>query len=125
MLLDTDVLIDILRGHEPALEWFAGLEILPGIPGFVAMELVQDADNKIRVERAMKLISPLTIAWPSTSACDRALSAFKSYHLSHSLGLLDALIAATAIELSAPLLTFNAKHYRIVEGLEIRQPYAR
>ena len=125
MLLDTDILIDILRGHEPAVEWFAELELLPRIPGFVAMELVQDADNKNRIERAMKLISPLAIAWPSASACDRALADFKTYHLSHSLGLLDALIAATAIELSMPLLTFNAKHYRVVDGLEIRQPYTR
>ena len=36
-LLDTDVLIDVQRGHPPALAWFAGLTELPTIPGFVVI----------------------------------------------------------------------------------------
>lgn len=42
-LLDTDVLIDIQRGHAPALSWFASLSEIPSVPGFVVMELIQDA----------------------------------------------------------------------------------
>ena len=42
-LLDTDVLIDIQRGHAPAVAWFASLADLPSVPGFVVMELIQDA----------------------------------------------------------------------------------
>jgi predicted nucleic acid-binding protein len=38
-LLDTDVLIDIQRGHQPAIDWFVGLPKVPTVPGFVAMEL--------------------------------------------------------------------------------------
>ena len=45
-ILDSDVLIDVLRGHPPAVDWFGGLVELPSVPGFVAMELIQDADNK-------------------------------------------------------------------------------
>ena len=41
-LLDTDVLIDIQRGHAPAITWFASLSELPCVPGFVVMELIQD-----------------------------------------------------------------------------------
>ncbi len=44
-LLDTDVLIDIQRGHAPAIGWFAALREVPSICGLVAMELVQDARN--------------------------------------------------------------------------------
>lgn len=39
-LLDTDVLMDVQRGHPPALAWFASLAALPAVPGFVVMELV-------------------------------------------------------------------------------------
>ena len=39
-LLDTDVLIDVQRGHVPALTWFAALNELPSVPGVVVMELV-------------------------------------------------------------------------------------
>ena len=124
-LLDTDVLIDIQRGHPPALVWFSQLKELPSIPGFVAMELIQDARDSREVKKAFKMVAPLNVVWPQPSDCQRALGDFSIYHLSHSLGLLDALIAATAIGLSATLLTFNIKHYRAVPGLKIKQPYVK
>ena len=124
-LVDTDVLIDIQRGHPPALAWFAGLTELPAVAGFVVMELVQDARNAREVRRALKLVAPLHIVWPTEADCARALSDFTVYHLSHALGLLDALIAACAVGLSATLYTFNDKHYRSVPGLMTAQPYTR
>lgn len=124
-VLDTDVLIDIQRGHAPALAWFASLIDLPSVPGIVVMELIQDARNAQQVRKALKLASPLPVIWPTESDCRRALSDFAAYHLSHGLGLLDSLIAACAIGMSATLCTFNVKHYRNVPGLLLEQPYAR
>jgi len=124
-LLDTDVLIDVQRGHPPALAWFASLTDLPAVPGFVVMELIQDARNAAEVTQALKLIAPLRIVWPTEADCTRALSDFTTYHLSHGLGLLDALIASCAVGLSATLCTFNVKHYKVVPGLVTAQPYAR
>ena len=124
-LLDTDVLIDIQREHAPALTWFADLTELPAVPGFVIMELIQDAQNAGQVQQALKLVAPLPVVWPTAADCQRALTDFTSYHLSHNLGLLDALIAACAIGSSATLCTFNLKHYRMVPGLGVAQPYAR
>ncbi len=124
-LLDTDVLIDIQRGHASALSWFAGLTELPSVPGLVVMELAQDAQNRQQVRQALRLVAPLPVVWPTEADCNRALSDFTTYHLSHSLGLLDALIASCAVGLSATLCTFNVKHYRIVPGLITVQPYTR
>ena len=124
-LVDTDVLIDVQRGHPPALAWFGGLSDLPAVPGFVVMELIQDARNSREVRRALKLVAPLQVVWPTEVDCARALSDFTAYHLSHSLGLLDAVIAACAVGLSATLFTFNDKHYQVVPGLVIAQPYTR
>jgi predicted nucleic acid-binding protein len=124
-LLDTDILIDVQRGHPPALAWFAALTELPSVPGFVVMELVQDARNQREVEQALKLVAPLSVVWPSAADCNRALTDFSTHHLPHGLGLIDALISACAIGLSAKLLTFNDKHYRSVPGLAIAQPYIR
>lgn len=124
-LLDTDVLIDIQREHIPALTWFASLTELPAVPGFVIMELIQDAQNAGQVHRALKLVAPLLVVWPTAADCQRALTDFTSYHLSHNLGLVDALIAACAIGSSATLCTFNVKHYRMVPSLDVAQPYAR
>ena len=123
--LDTDILIDVQRGHPPALAWFAQLTELPCVPGFVVMELVQDVRNNREVEDALKLVAPLRVVWPSAVDCTRAVSEFSTYHLSHGLGLIDALIAACAVGLTARLCTFNDKHYRPVPGLVTEQPYAR
>lgn len=124
-LVDSDVLIDILRGHAPAVEWFSGLRELPSIPGLVVMELIQDADTNERIRKAMKLVAPLPIVWPSPAHCQRALDDFRNLHLSHRVGLLDSLIAACAVGHSATLLTFNTKHFRTFSDLSVEQPYVR
>ena len=124
-LVDTDILNDIQRAHPPAMAWFAGLSQLPLVPGFVAMELVQDARNAREVRKALQLIAPFQIVWPTDADCACALSDFSTFHLSHGLGLLDSLIAACAAGRSATLYTFNVKHYSAVARLATAQPYTR
>lgn len=112
-LVDTDVMIDIQRGYAPALAWFASLPELPSISSFVVMALIQDAQNKQQVRQVLQLVSPLPIVWPTETDCARALSDFTAYHLSHKVGLIDALIVACAVGRNATLCTFNVKHYRV------------
>lgn len=124
-LLDTDVLIDVQRRHPPAIEWFANLTDLPAVPGYVVMELIQDARNQREVHNALKLVSPLQIVWPVVADCTQALANYAAHHHPHGLALIDALIAATAQGLNASLLTFNEKHYRPIADLKTKQPYSR
>jgi predicted nucleic acid-binding protein len=125
VVLDTDILIDVLRGHQPAIEWFSTLSEIPSIPGFVVMELIQNAQNKQEVNQVFKLIAPLPVIWLTEADCTKALSDFSQYHLSDGLGLLDALIAHCALGQQATLCTFNIKHYRVIRNLKISQPYVR
>ena len=125
LLLDTDILIDIQRGHPPAVAWFDGLDEVPSIPGLVAMELIQGAKDTKQVRDARRLVAPLPVVWPTEADCQRALTDFAALHLTEGLGLLDSLIAACAIGLSASLCTFNAKHYAMIPGLTIEQPYVQ
>lgn len=125
LLVDTDILIDVLRGHPPALQWFSKLEEIPAVPGFVVMELIQDAPDKARVAKALRLVEPMPIVWPTPTDCHWALVVYKDFHLSHGLGLLDALIAACAIGHQGTLLTFNTKHYRALPELDLEAPYSR
>jgi predicted nucleic acid-binding protein len=125
LLLDSDVLIDIQRGHPAAVAWFAGLTDLPTVPGLVVMELIQDSRNKQEMTDSLALVAPLPVVWPIDADCQRALTEMTAFHLSNGIGLLDCLIAATALGRSADLCTFNAKHYRVVAGLKLLQPYTR
>jgi len=103
LLLDTDVIIDVQRGHPPALTWFSSLTELPSIPGLVVMELIQDARNAKEVAQALKLIAPFSVIWPTEADCSKALTDFTSFHMSHGLGLLDSLIGACAFGRGAEL----------------------
>lgn len=125
LILDTDVLIDFQRNYKPACIWLSSLEEIPSVPGFVVMELIQSAENSKQILAAQKLIAPLSIVWPTIGDSQRALNTFSELHLSHGLGLLDSLIATTAIGLSATLVTFNLKHYRAISDLKTLQPYSK
>ena len=124
MLLDTDVAVDILRGHPPAVTWLQGLgPTLLGLPGLVLMELLQGCRNKAEQQQVERFCRAYALHWPREADCQRALQDFVSFHLSNSLGLLDALIAHTAVGLNDVLATFNTKHYGVVGGLTTVQPY--
>jgi predicted nucleic acid-binding protein len=122
---DTDVLIDVQRKHPPAVAWFTALTQMPSVPGLAVMELYQDARNARELREARRLVAPMPVVWPTEADCRKALVDFTRFHLSHNLGLIDSLIAATAVGLGAELATFNAKHYRVVPGLVTVQPYKR
>jgi len=124
-ILDTDVLIDVQRGHSGALEWFTGLTEVPSVPGIVVMELIQGATNSRQLKEAQRLTAPLPVVWPTVTDFEAALSNFVTFHLSHGLGLLDSIIASVALGLDAELCTFNLKHYRVIAGLRIVEPYTR
>jgi predicted nucleic acid-binding protein len=76
LMLDSDIVIDVQRGHPDAVAWFRGLTELPLLPGLVMMELIQDAPNKKQMEAVQRLVKPLPIVWPSTIDCDKALDDF-------------------------------------------------
>jgi predicted nucleic acid-binding protein len=125
-LVVTDVMVDILRQHPPAVAWLASLGEEPiQIPGFVAMELIQGCSSLKEQRNVERILRPSTLVWPKPEEYNSAFAVYYRFHLSHSLGLLDALIAQVAISLSVPLCTFNIKHYAAVPGLTINQPYSR
>jgi predicted nucleic acid-binding protein len=125
-LLDADVIIDVQRLHPAALAWYSSVSPATlAVPGYVVMELYQDALNKAQLRITDTLIGHLPIVWASETEASRALSLFRTLHLSHGIGLVDMLNAATALTHALPLCTFNVKHYRLVPALATEQPYTR
>ena len=127
ILLDSDVMIDLLRQYPPALKWFDALEEEEEVllPGYVVMELIQGCRNKSEQERLQRELATCGVVWPEAEDCDRALQVFTQYRLRHNAGLLDVLIGQTAVALGMPLYTFNQKHYHFIPGLQTVQPYER
>jgi predicted nucleic acid-binding protein len=126
ILLDTDILIDVFRNHPPALAWIDSvLALHPALPGYVVLELLAGCHNKSDVQFIQRRIQKFAVLWPDAAATNAILFVFANGHLSHALGTLDALIAATAISHNLTLHTFNTKHFAAVPGLKTIQPYTR
>jgi len=126
-LLDSDVLIDLLRKYPPAVGWFDALhgdEEL-AVSGYVVMELIQGCRNKAEQDRVQRELAAYGVVWLSPTDCDRALEVFAVYRLSHHAGLLDVLIGQTAVALDIPLHTFNQRHYSFIPGMQTIQPYTK
>ena len=124
MLLDSDVMVDVLRSYAPAIAWLASIRPTPlGLAGLAAMELLQGCRNLAEQRRVEKRLQSFPRYWPTLADCQRGYQDFATYRLSHGLGLIDALIGATAIGHGETLATFNVKHYAVIAGLTTVQPY--
>ena len=127
ILLDSDVMIDLLRQYPAAISWFDTLnddETLL-LPGYVVMELIQGCRNKVEQEQLQHELAIYGIVWLAPVDCGKALDVFTEYCFSDNAGLLDVLIGQTAVASSVPLYTFNQKHYRFIPGLQTIQPYEK
>lgn len=126
LLVDTDVMIDVMRNHTPAINWLQTLhQEQVGLPGLVVMELLQGCQNKTQQQRVERLFVARKLFWPTSDDCQRALQDFARYSLSHNIGMIDTLIAHTAVGAGLQLATFNQKHYRVITQLQTIQPYQR
>lgn len=125
-LLDTDIVIDFLRRRDYAqklLENWAGEGLLV-ISTLTHLEIYQGM--KSNEEKATNIfldgLISVAVDVPIARRAGRMLGELRSKGVTVGMG--DAIIAATALQLSAPLLTNNVEHYpftdlRVVRGLEI------
>ena len=121
ILVDSDVLIWTLRGNPKALAHMQELADWH-ISAVSYMELAQGCRNKTELKAMQKAFkSASSDVLPITMAIsDLACQLVEAHALSHSLYMADALIAATAIGYSLPLLTANTKHFAAVAGLKVQ-----
>jgi predicted nucleic acid-binding protein len=121
-LLDTNVVIDLLRAWPPALDWLADSQGL-GVSSPVWLEVLQGAPNKAEQRRAYELLTRFALIEPLPTDFAWAIQAILKYGLSqHILGM-DALIAAPCARLRIPLYTHNLKHFVPMLGDLVRKPY--
>jgi predicted nucleic acid-binding protein len=120
MLIDSDVLVWLTRGHEGAVKRLHAVEAWR-ISTATYIELAQGCRDKADLARLKKgLAARNTEILPITPAISkRAAELIDQLALSHGMRLADALIAATAIELQATLITANVKHFSPSKDLSI------
>ena len=120
MLIDTDVIIWYMRGNLTARETIAKHREFT-ISVVTYMELVQGMRNKNELAVLRKALKSWStkIIYITEEISSKAMFYVEQHYLNHSMQLADALIGATAVSHGIPLLTGNAKHYKIVKDIKL------
>jgi predicted nucleic acid-binding protein len=121
VIVDTDILIDAGRGIEEAVSCLHSIELQSSvaISAITQMELLIGSRNKRELKEIEKFLSRFRILKVTGQGSDAAVELIRQYRLSHGLLIADALIAATALVLSSPLISKNQRDYQFIAGLEL------
>lgn len=124
-LVDTDVWIDYLQGHPLAIQFVKKLPERTWISAVSVAELHAGVRKDAEREALALLISSLEVADLTAEIATRGGLLRRDFGRSHGVGLNDALIAATAMELDLQLLTLNVKHYPALDKCQIKKAYSK
>ncbi|ADT84016.1 type II toxin-antitoxin system VapC family toxin [Thermococcus barophilus] len=120
-LVDTDIIIDILRGVKGSKEFLLDLSKEGLFLSVISMAEIfsgKETRDPVKHEKILRFLSHFEVV-PLTQEIAILGGAIRR---DYQIGLADALIAATAIHNGLTIVTYNTKHFEKVEGLKILKP---
>jgi hypothetical protein len=123
-LLDTDILVDFLRGLGEGRTFLGRYEVAaePPVISVVSVTELWAGMREGEESATGALLSALRKIPISEEIALAAGNMLRACRRSHGIELGDALIASTAVELGATLITRNVKHYPM-PALTVLRPY--
>jgi len=122
-LLDTDVVVEYLRGRARAVEYLEDMGATPLLSAITVAELFAGARNVEETENIREFVSIIEVAEVDEEIAELGGGFLREYGPIMGTGLADALIAATSVLRGVPLMTFNARHYPMLD--DVNAPYER
>lgn len=122
LLIDTDVLIEYLRGRDRAVEYLEGLHADLYVSVVSIAELFAGVRGEEEEASLKQFLLTFTVLPVTQKVAQLGGLYRREYRASHGTGIADALIAATAEDSGAGLVSFNRRHFPMVE---ITVPYER
>jgi len=119
ILLDTNVLIEILKGNQTTVRKIESFEETIALSSISAMELFYGALDKKELKKLEQFIALFHTIHLDEEISVYALNLIKKYAKSHGLDIPDSLIASTALVQHCRLMTYNQKDFRYIDGLEL------
>ena len=121
-LLDTSVVVDLLRKHPPALTWLKGQSSL-SLSAIVWLEVLEGVQNRRARALAVRTLKDFERVDPIKADFDWAVARILQFRLSHGVDAFDCLIASASYRLQLPLYTSNLKHFAPLLGDLAQEPY--
>jgi len=118
VILDTNILIEILKGNEKILSFLDNFDNFY-ISAISKMELFYGALNKKELISLDKFVNSFNIIEINEKISLKATKLIFTYAKSHTLTIPDALIAATSICSKIPLFTLNLKDFRYIDEIKL------
>lgn len=121
ILIDSDVLIEHLRGNTDARDWLVQARRTSGPLAMSVISATEIAGGMRSPERreVMRLLGSMQRFEVTEQVTWRAATLMREYRRSHSgIGLGDYLIAATALTEGLELATLNVRHYPMFTALK-------
>lgn len=125
ILLDSDVLIDYLRGRLEAVSFVQQHSDSLGVSSVSVAELYVGVREGRERDILDRLISVVKVHDVDATIAKQAGLWRRDYGKTHGTGLMDALIAATAKNADRILVTLNAKHFPMLNTAEMTVPYRK
>lgn len=124
-VVDSSILIDYLRGREPAREYLEALQSADELAThiIVAAEVLTGARDQREQEVIQLALREFRMHVASEADCSAALNSLSQFRLSHGVGWHDCLIAASCVRKRLPLATLNEKHFSVFDDLDVVRPY--
>ncbi len=117
ILLDTDVLVDFLRGHKKAVAFVKVHSAQIILSSIVVAELYAGVKGDAEQAALEDFVSLFRVV-PVSAEIAKAGGLYKrDYGRSYGVGLADAILAATAEAENAELKTLNTKHFSMLKGI--------
>lgn len=122
LIFDTDVLVWVFRGNPKAAR-AVDLSTSRNISVVTYMELLQGARERRESKTIKDFLTDMRFrTLPlNENVGHRASIYVEEYGSASGLGVADALIAATAVEVNDQLLTGNDRHYRHIKELDLKR----
>ncbi len=89
------------------------------ISSIVILEFKAGALNKRELKKINRILSQLKLIDMDQSIFNLSDNLMEKYSLSHGMGIYDSIIAATCLVYDLPLLTYNKKDFKYIDGLEL------
>jgi predicted nucleic acid-binding protein len=122
VVFDTDILIWYLRGSEKARRAIDAIAYSRrAISVLSIMELTQGCRNNAEIREVKLFVSEnfAQVVFLNETNCRKASDLLDRHALPNGLRVVDALIAASTLDINGSLATANLKHYRPVANLHI------
>jgi predicted nucleic acid-binding protein len=119
ILLDTNILIEILKGNEKTVEKVQNFNEALAVSSISVMELYYGALNKTESKKLDKFVALFKVIHLNESISSRSVKLIQTYAKSHNLDIPDSLIASTSLVMKYKIFTYNVKYFKYIDGINL------